>query len=174
MLSQERQQASEFNAGIPTALNIFIATRRFEIMVNIKHQRAFHCRNVNQTGIRVEAHGLPIMAAKRAGQNPLRFIAFREIARVIFHRTTGFHINMAGPVHRHIRIGAQQFTRLAVQHIEETVFRRLHDDFAHLPVNFQIGQHHVLHSRVVPCVTRRCLVVPFLATGIRVERDNRG
>jgi hypothetical protein len=125
MLGQKRQQTPKLNAGIPAALNIFIATGGFKVVVNIKHQRAFHRRDVNQTGIRVKAHGLPIMAAKRAGQNPLRFIALGKIARVIFYRTAGFHINMRGPIHRHIRIGAQQFARLAVQHIEEAVFSAL-------------------------------------------------
>ena len=174
MFGQKRQKTTEFNAGVPAALDIFIAACGFEIMVDVKYQRAFHCRNIDQTGVWVERHGLPIVTAEWTRQNPFGLIALGPITRVVFNRTTGFHIDMRRPIDRHIRIGTQQFAGFAIQHIKEAVFRRLHDDLAVFAVNLNIGQHHVLYGRIIPSVTGRGLVVPFLTTGVRVQCNDGG
>jgi hypothetical protein len=38
---------------------------------------------------------------------------------------------------------------LAIQHVKETVYGRLHDDFALLAADFHVGQYHVLGRGVV-------------------------
>ncbi len=49
---------------------------------------------------------------------------------------------------------------LAVEHVEESVLRRLHDDLARGAGDGQIGEHERLRGVVVPVFLRGHLVVP--------------
>ena len=173
MVTHQFQKPPELDAGVPATFNIFEATGRLEIMLYVKHQRIFERRNVNKACVRVIRHRLPVMPAKRPGQHPVA-LAVQEILVWVLYRTSGFHINMGGPVNGDIRIGPQQFAGLPIQHIEKAIFWRLHNYFTHLAIDFHVGQHHVLHSCVVPAIARRGLVVPAHAASICIHRDDRG
>ena len=68
-----------------------------------------------------------------------------------------------------------QFAVLGIQHIEETILRRLHHN---TPVcttftQRQIGQHNLLRSGVIPTIPGCRLVVPAVFAGIGIDRENR-
>ena len=65
-----------------------------------------------------------------------------------------------------------QLAGFPVEHIEKTVLRRLHDDFALAPVDLELGQNHVLDGGKIPGVTRYGLVVPHVIPGIGIKRDD--
>ena len=81
---------------------------------------------------------------------------------------------MGCPVHWHIGLGRDEVAISSIQHVEEAIFRCLHDDFSRFVVDLDISKDHVLGRRVVPSIAGRGLIVPDVLTGIRVQGDNRG
>jgi hypothetical protein len=61
----------------------------------------------------------------------------------------------------------------AVENVEKTVFRRLHDHLAGTAFDREIGENHVLGGGVVPGVAWRGLVVPHVFAALRLERHDR-
>ena len=112
------------------------------------------------------------MRAGRAGHDFLgreRFV----ITRVgCLDGATRLEVDMSRPVHRYNIFGRNQLTRGAVDHIEEAVLRRLHNDLAVAAVDLEIGEHHVLHGRVIPGIAGDCLVVPRVLARVGVERND--
>src|SRR5688572_1427555 len=45
---------------------------------------------------------------------------------------------------------------------------------AHLPVNHKISDYDLLHGSIIPRIGWRCLVVPDVVAGIRIERHYGG
>ena len=80
---------------------------------------------------------------------------------------------MRGPGDRGEGLRGQQLAGEPVDHVEEAVLRRLQQHLARPAANGQIGEDHRLRGVVVPVVARRGLVVPDVAAGVGVERDDR-
>ena len=130
----------------------------------------FYGGYVNQPGARVKGHRLPVVATKRRGQGDFGLISKLFVG---LHRPTGFRIDMAGPIHRHIIFGGNKFAGLAINYVEKPVFRRLHNDFTLGSFNLNIGQNHMLSGGVVPGFSRGGLVMPDVLAAVRVEGDDR-
>ncbi len=88
-------------------------------------------------------------------------------------RTTGLQVNAVGPVHFGERCGAQQLPRGRIQHVEEAVLARLHQDAMLLSVHRQVGDDHRAHRVVIPGIRRRRLIVPGVLAGRELQRQNR-
>ena len=124
-------------------------------------------RYIDQTCIGMEAHWMPVVSTQWAWL--YAFAVVGVVARWAFHRSAGFWVNMGRPIHRNISLGRNEVAIGAVDDIKETVFRRLHDDFARLIVNFNVCQDHVLSGGIVPGIARRGLVVPNVLTGVGIQ-----
>ena len=92
----------------------------------------------------------------------------------IFHRPARPRVDVTRPAHRHVGLSRYETAVGTVQHVEEAVLRRLHDDLAQRAVDLDVGEDHVLGSRVVPSFAGRGLVVPNQGAVIRVEGDDGG
>src|SRR5688572_16230661 len=90
-----------------------------------------------------------------------------------FNRTTTFQIDSGCPGYFRIRIGGDEVTRDPVKHIEEAILGGLHDDFTHYAIKWNVREHQRLHGGVIPVVCGSCLVVPFDAAVIHVQRYYR-
>ena len=89
-------------------------------------------------------------------------------------RPAGLEIDMTRPIDGHVFVRREQLAGLAIQDVEETVLRRLHQDLAFLAFDGEIGQHHRLDGSVVPAFMRHFLVIPDHPAGIGVDRQDRG
>ncbi|MNM94739.1 hypothetical protein D3C81_1071560 [compost metagenome] len=132
-------------------------------------------RDVHQARVRVVRHRVPIVGTPERRGHQLA-LAVLPVARrlIVDDRPPGLHVDAFGPVHRHDVLRRQQLAGSTVQHIEEAVFRRLHQHFARFAVNGQLGQDHVLGGGEVPGVAWRGLVVPGVFAGVGIDRDDRG
>jgi hypothetical protein len=80
---------------------------------------------------------------------------------------------MRRPVDRHDVLRGQEFSGRTIEHVEEAVLRRLHNDFAQTAIDLEIGQDHMLNRGVVPGVARHRLIVPHVIAGIGSHGDDR-
>ena len=115
---------------------------------------------------------MPVMSAGVTWQADVLTVEDTCVLR--FNGPARLHVHTGRP--RHIRIGfcRQQFPRDAIQYVEKAVFRRLHENFAFLSVNFEIRENHMLSGGIIPGLTRRGLVVPHVFTGTRPQCHDRG
>ena len=74
------------------------------------------------------------MATKRRWPDDL--FGFKVACNLCFNRAAGLEINMTRPIHGHIRLSRDQFSRHAIQDIKEPIFWRLHDDLPVFTLNF--------------------------------------
>ena len=89
-------------------------------------------------------------------------------------RATRFLINARCPGNFYIRFGGEQFAGLAVKDIEKAILWSLHDDFARLPVDVQVGKNQVLRRCVIPPVARCRLIVPDIFARVWIESNDGG
>ena len=127
-------------------------------------------RNVNQTGIGIERHRCPIVSAAAGRINRDRVLI---VIRFGIHDRPAVLADRRRPTHFHERLGGDEFAGDTVQHIEETVLRRLHDHLAHAAVDVEIEQHQLLHVVEIPVVVGNGLVVPLELAGGEVDREDR-
>ena len=86
---------------------------------------------------------------------------------------TGFFVDTLGPVNaRHIGLCRQQLAVRRIEHIEETVLRRLHHHMTGLAIDGQIGCHDLIGVVVIPAFAGCGLVMPDVLTGVWLERDD--
>src|SRR5580698_11468841 len=91
----------------------------------------------------------------------------------IHRRTPRLRVEAGGPVGLREGLRGNELTRRAIEHVEITVLRRLHDDLAHLAIDGEIGEGHLLDGRVIPTFPGRVLEVPDILAGIGTDRDDR-
>ena len=127
--------------------------------------------DVDQPGLRIERHGLPVVAAERAGlhDGQLLFVSRRRD----FDGATRLLVYAFGPVHRHVGFGRKQLASGAIEHVEEAVLRRLHQHLALTAIDVEVGKNDVLRRREVPAFARRRLIVPDQLAAVGLERQDR-
>ncbi len=79
---------------------------------------------------------------------------------------------MGCPINLGIGFSGDQSPIRSVQHIEEAIFRRLHNDRSRHPLDLDICQYQMLRGRVVPTISGRGLVVPSIITRFRIKCDD--
>ena len=127
-------------------------------------------RQVDQPGLRVERHRVPVVRAVRAGDRVIGFVAARR--RYLDRPSIGA---VAGrPVHVDEILCRDELAVGAVDHEEEAVLRRVQDDLARRAVDIDVGKDHRLGRGVVPVIARRLLIMPDIFAGVGVQRDDRG
>ena len=92
----------------------------------------------------------------------------------VLHRPAGFRVHVAGPGDRHVGFRGDELAVGAIEHVEETVLRRLHDHLAHLAVDLDVREDHVLSGGVVPGIAGCGLVVPDQRAVIRIDGQHGG
>ncbi len=127
--------------------------------------------DIHESRQRAVGHRVPVVAAVGAGKYHL---AAGDIpgARGL-HRATGFRVDMRRPVHRDVGFGGDELAGLAVEDVEKAVLGRLHDDLAHLAIDCQVGEDHVLRRGVIPGIAGRGLVMPGVFARVRVDGQDR-
>ena len=133
--------------------------------------RRLHRRDVDEARLRVERHRVPVVTAERRRHDELGFLAPVALGRL--DRAPRLHVDVAGPRRRDVLVRRQQLARDAVDDVEEAVLRRLHQHLARFAVDDEVREDDVLRRGVVPVVTRRDLVMPLQAPGVRIEREDR-
>src|SRR6185312_5990629 len=77
------------------------------------------------------------------------------------------------PCDLHEGRGRNELTRGAVEHVEESVLRRLHDHFTLAASDVQVQDHQLLHAVEVPVIVGDGLVVPLELPRLLIDRKNR-
>src|SRR5271170_6221682 len=72
-----------------------------EVLVGREREPFLLCRDIDQPGLRVERHWLPVMPAARRGSNGERLAGLVIARRRYLHRAAGFRIDTFRPVDRH-------------------------------------------------------------------------
>src|SRR6185437_14168872 len=80
---------------------------------------------------------------------------------------------MTGPVHECVVLCGQQFARITIKDVEETVLRCLHNYMPNFPVYQQVSKNELCSGGKVPRLARHFLVVPFQSTVIGINSENR-
>ena len=114
---------------------------------------------------------MPVVAAERPRRDVDGLVGVAGAGEL--DRAAGREVDVTGPGDGDELLGRDQFAGAAVEHVEEAVLRRLHEDLAHLAADRQLGEHDRLCGRVVPGVAGRRLVVPDVLAGVGAERDDR-
>ena len=102
-------------------------------------------RDVHQAGLRIERHRRPVVRAARARDrsSPARF------RRTLRGLTIGRPVFLSIPLAQFMRRKRRRRNELAgdaIDHVEEAVLVRLHDDLALAAVDRDVGQHQLLHA----------------------------
>ena len=121
----------------------------------------------------MERHRVPAMPAARAGRADERLPGAIVTRFRVHDRPPRRHVDAAGPVLRHIVVGADQFPGGAVEYVEEPVLRGLHQNLALAPLDLEVRQHDVLGGGEVPGVRRRRLIMPYVLAAVGADRDYR-
>src|SRR5277367_5198394 len=83
-------------------------------------------------------------------------------------------VETGGPRHAlHVFLARDELPGDAVQHIEETVFRRMQEDLAIFAANAQVRQDDILSSGEIPGFPRCFLKIPDHLAGFRLDGDDR-
>ncbi len=127
---------------------------------------------VHKAAMLVERHRRPGM---RTGPGWIDVFRARQIIALFGqYRAAGPRIDALRPGDERERLCRYQRTGLAIEHIKEAVLVRLHDDMAHRTIDRQIGQDEFLYCIEIPLVTRRGLIIPGHAAGVRIQGDDGG
>ena len=68
----------------------------------------------------------------------------------------------------------QQFSVGPINDIEKAILWGLHDHFALSAVDVEINERHILGRSEIPVISRDLLVVPIHASGVGIDRHDRG
>ncbi len=128
-------------------------------------------RYIDEAGLVVERHRVPIVSAERRWKDNAG--VFAVIGRIGEHGTTGLYIDVCRPGGAHVFVRGQQLARQAVNDVEKAVLRRLEQDLARFALPVDFSEHDLLCRRVIPAVSRRRLVIPAHPSRVRVEREYR-
>ena len=152
--------------------NIPIRFTVLDIARLVIEKRNFVDRDINQSGIGVERHGMPVVRARRSGHHRIE----RQVYGLLHQHRSPIFVEFAScPVLVGEGSRRNQLTISSIEHIEEPVFGRLHHHTAtRAPLSQrQIGQHDLLCRSVIPAVAGGGLVVPTVFPCIRINRKNR-
>ncbi|VWX53316.1 hypothetical protein NOVOSPHI9U_460007 [Novosphingobium sp. 9U] len=131
-----------------------------------------HRRDVDEAGLGAEGHALPVVPAELP--RPDRRIAMLVADACVLDRAAGLQVDAACPGHLAELLGRDGPAGLAVDHIEESVRRRLHQHLAWFAGDLQRSGDDIRGRLVVPCLARVHLVVPQVLARLCLERDDRG
>ena len=127
-------------------------------------------REVRQTRSLIEGHGVPSVASQRSRRHHRTTVLVSRVG--ILHGPTGGQVHVARPRDLRERLGRDQAPVRAVDDVEESVLRRLHEDFALFTPDLEVREDDVHVRVVVPRLPRRVLVVPQVLARIGVQRDD--
>src|SRR5207249_2465453 len=122
---------------------------------------------------RVIGHGLPAVRATRSGYDHERLARLVDARLGILDGPSALGIDTLGPVDRDITRSRDQLSGCAVEHIKETVLRRLHHHRARPAVDLEVRENQVLSGVEVPRVAGGGLVVPGVLVGPGLPRNER-
>ena len=140
------------------------------LVVDQADRHALH-RHVDEAGLRIERHRMPVARAIGARDDLARPVAGARDRRL---DRTAVLVVAARPVHLDEVLRGDELAVRAIDHEEEAVLGCVQDDLARLAADLQVGEDHRLRRGEVPVVARRLLVVPDVLAGVGIERNDRG
>ena len=140
------------------------------VVHRVQHRSIVH-RQVDEAGLGIEGHGMPVVRAVDGWRDARRAAHLTGLWNL--DRTAGL-VEPGRPRDLGEGGAGDVLSRLSIQDVEEAVFRRLHDDLAVAAFDLQVGQHKGLRGRVVPVVARRGLEVPDELSVVGAESEDGG
>jgi len=129
--------------------------------------------DVGEPRDRAEGHRLPVVAAERAGLLDRRLAGRIETRRRVFDGAPRLGIDARRPGHVDVVLRRDELAVLAVEHVEEAVLRRLHQDLAHVVADLDVGEDDRLRRGVVPGFAGRRLEMPDVLARVGPQRHDR-
>ncbi len=160
------------DAGIPEHVAARVLAGVRELLRQGVDAHRLHRGDVHEAGTRVERHRLPVVGAERRRDDHAGLAVVIRFGRL--DGPAGREVDVACPGDGRVLVRRDELPRLAVEHVEEAVLRRLHQHLARLPVDHEVREDDVLRGRVVPVVRGRDLVVPLEPPGVGIHREDRG
>src|SRR5437660_6511677 len=120
------------------------------------HEAAVESRDVNESRGGAVGHRLPVVAAERAGGDERGLSGGAVAGLWLLDRTSALWIEAIRPRDVHVRCPRDELAGGAIEHVEEPVLRRLHEDLAGPSIDGddrgkkQIDALAVAPHRVVP------------------------
>ena len=88
-------------------------------------------------------------------------------------RFAGFFVQTPRPGDLRERLAGDELAGDAIDHVIESVLVRLHDHFARLALDGDVGQHQLLNAVEVPFIAWDHLEVPCEFAGVGIHRKDR-
>ncbi len=129
-------------------------------------------RDVHHSPARIERHRHPVVRAARSGERRPGFAALTEARLRVLLRPPGLRVQCC-PVHLGIGFGREELTGGAIEDVEEAVLGRLHQHLTRLAVDLQIGEHDLLHGRIVPTLSGGFLEMPDVFARVGTHGNDR-
>src|SRR5271165_629939 len=105
-----------------------------------EEDRVLSCRDVDQASGGMKRHRVPVMSATRRWGNKYGLPAIVSARRFLW--APSFRIDPRGPSDAiDERFCGDELAGLAIKHVEETILRGFHDDFARRPRDGEIREH---------------------------------
>src|SRR5579871_1430021 len=107
----------------------------------------------------MKRHGVPVVSTTGGGGYKHGLPAIIGARRFLW--SPSFGIDTGGPGDTlHERSCGDKLAGSTIEHIEETVFRGLHNDLARTAADLQIRKHQRLRGVVIPIISGRNLIMP--------------
>src|ERR1700674_843680 len=88
-------------------------------------------------------------------------------------RTARLHVDLLGPVHGNVFVGAEQSAVRAVEHIGKTVTIEVSQGLVLLAVDIHVGQHILVDAVIVPLIEGGHLIGKHGLAGVNLAAENR-
>ncbi len=122
---------------------------------------------IDQSRERTKRHGMPTVAAERAGSNGSA-LPFLVACLRVFDGTAGFHVDRTGPRDGGIWLRGDEFTGGAIENVKETILGCVKKDFSRSLVDGEVGEDDGFGGIEIPRVTGSFLVMPDVFAGVRL------
>src|ERR1019366_2426067 len=136
-----------------------------------EEDRVFSCRDVDQASGGIKRHGVPVVSTTGRWGYKYGLPAIVSARRFLW--APSFRIDTRGPSDAiDERFCGDELAGLAIEHVEESVLRGLHNDLARTAADRQIREHQGLRGVVVPIISGRNLIVPNQLAVARAQRQD--
>jgi hypothetical protein len=123
---------------------------------------------------RIERHRPPVLAAGDGGIDALfRTFLHDVLGHLAPDRSTGFLVDSVRPVDLHERVGRDELAGRALDHVQEPVAVRMHDNLARGSVGGDLGQDPLVDAVVVERIAGRHLEAPNHLAGLGLHGEDR-
>src|SRR5215472_16823207 len=113
------------------------------------------------------------MSARRAGSERHAGVAFFVARADSLDGAPGLRVDSIGPGHGGIRLRGNQLAGGAVEDVEESVLRRVKENFSRDVPDDEVSENNLRGGIEVPDVPGSFLIMPDVHARVGLERDDR-